>query len=265
MRGFIRSISQSGVFLLGLFVACPLAKAGPDLYACETAATPGDTENAMLRRCLEEVVVRVTGDASLAGSRRISPILDTAEGFIGGGLRPDAAPPGAPPPATRRFVFEKDKLDPAIEAFGFNIWPAKRPLTAVFMEVIEPKGRAILDATGPGHADLRGKLQSPANQRGVPILLPSGQAAAAIAPGVSASEIDVLAAAAKALGADAVLFGSLRAEGDGYWSAALTLLWIGQDLQTWESVGVTAEAALRDAVERAAKIYSNLSADGVGR
>ncbi|MBC8049722.1 MAG: DUF2066 domain-containing protein, partial [Chitinophagales bacterium] len=103
----------------------------------------------------------------------------------------------------------------------------------------------------------RGVLNDIALRRGAPIVLPTKETLSAISyETVSTGDTDALIAAAKSMGAEAVLFGALEFDGDAYWSVSWTLIWFGHDIQTWENRGVHYPVAIREAVEKSAKLYS---------
>ncbi len=251
--------------ILGLIAFAPAQAATvTDMYSAAAAVMNVDEPERQrgFRAGLEEVIIRLTGDAGLKGSYRIEPILDFAPNFVVSHTYKEAldSPEKRDEQTTSGYPhslaiqFDKTKLDSAIEAFGLQLWSAERPLTAVFLGVKDARGTHVLTAGENGAADQRNALQTIAAKRGLPIVLPAAPTVPYEA--ITARYADALTTAAKGIGADSVLFGALEYDGYAYWSIQWTLIWFGHDIQTWENRGVTLDAALHDGLEKSATIYS---------
>ncbi len=271
-RTMLNRFSLSILYLI-VFAAIGTARAVTvaDLYRAAPAVTGVDEPERQrgFRRGLEEVIVRVTGDASLKGSYRIEPLLDFAPNFVVSYTYkdemesvPKRGEQGARDrPHTLTIQFDKAKLDSAIEAFGLRIWSAERPLTAVFLGVKDARGVYVLTSEGDAASGQREVLQAVSIRLGTPILLPAASTPPLVSyEAVATGDTDALTAAARMMGADSVLFGSLEYDGLAYWSIDWTLIWFGHDIQTWENRGVTFDMALREALEKSARLYSVFAA-----
>ncbi|MBC8050203.1 MAG: DUF2066 domain-containing protein [Chitinophagales bacterium] len=260
---------NAALLVFAALAAISTVRAEPvlDLYRAATPVTGvGEAERLRgFRSGLEEVIIRLTGDASLKGAYRIEPILDFALSFVQthnytegveDRLKPDDSGMSQPT-HTLTVEFDKAKLNSAIEAFGLTIWSSDRPLTAVFLSVKDRSEAYVLTKNNENALYQRGVLNDIALRRGAPIVLPTKETLSAISyETVSTGDTDALTAAAKSMGADAVLFGALEFDGDAYWSVNWTLIWFGHDIQTWEIRGVHYPVAIREAVEKSAKLYS---------
>lgn len=261
----LQRIRLLALLLVAMFGGGANAAPVADLY---TATAPvidlGEGERRRgFREGLSEVIVRLTGDASLQNSRRIEPLLDIAEKFVARhayNARAVELPGNSGQPHTLTVEFDKQKLNPALEAFGLNLWGDDRPLTAVFLGVKDGRGSYVLGADGEKGSGQREILTSAAARRGAPIVLPGGAPLAGVSyDTIAAGDVDALIPAAKTLGAESVLFGALQFDGDAYWTVQWSLIWFGHDIKTWEKGGVTFDIALREAIEAAAKLYSGLA------
>ncbi len=217
------------------------------------------------REALKEVIIKLTGDASLQGSEQIKPLLELSPNFVASYTYEDEMK-GIPihdeqgtrdRPHKLTVTFDMDKLKPAMEAFGLANWPAERPITAVLLGIKDMRDAYVLSANGLEAYGQREVIKYVARQRGLPVILPDDPHKLNLTyEPIAIGDTEAMIAVAKALKADAVLYGALNFDGDAYWNITWTLVWWGHDLKTWTHRGVTFDVALRQALETAAKIYS---------
>lgn len=247
------------------------AEAVSGLYTAAPSVTgTGEAERLRgFRLALEDVLIKLTGDAGLAGSAAAQQIIARAPDFVASYSYEDEMK-GIPihdeqgtrdRPHRLTVTFDAGKLGENLRGLGFKLWPGDRPRTAVLLGIKDMRAAYVLRAQGEEAYGQREVIKHVARQRGLPVILPVEPAALGLSYDVLANgETPAIAAAARALGADAVIYGVLNFDGQGYWNMDLTLLWWGHDQQNWSQRGVTFDIALRQALERVAKIFSAAAA-----
>jgi hypothetical protein len=215
---------------------------------------------------LADVVVKLTGDARLAGSQRIAPLVGRADMFVERFAYEDRMKdlPVHDEQGTRerphflRIWFREADVRQALEALGLRTWNRDRPLLSVFLTIQDARRTFVLASSGETGALQREVLQDVARRRGVPTALPSandtidrGLAGARIAAGDTAN----LWPEAERLGAGALLAGRLSITPSGFWSITWFLDTRGA-VRCWSLDNVTFDAALKSGVETAAGVLS---------
>jgi hypothetical protein len=216
---------------------------------------------------LADVIVKLTGDARLAASEKIAPLLARADTFVERFAYEDRMKdlPVRDEQGTRerphflRVWFKEADVRQALEALGLRIWDRDRALLAVFLTIHDARGTFALASSGEAGSLQREVLQDAARQRAVPIALPTAQdiserdrAAAYIAGG----DIERLRLDAEQLGAGAILSGALSITPSGFWSITWFLDAVGQ-VRRWSLDNVTFDAALKCGIETAARMLSS--------
>jgi uncharacterized protein len=215
---------------------------------------------------LAEVIVKLTGDARLADSEKIAPLLARAGTFVERFAYEDRKK-GIPihdEQGTRerahflRMWFKEADVRQALEGVGLRIWGRDRALVAVFLTIQDARRRFVLASSGEAGSLQREVLQEAARRRGVPTALLSGHdiidheaAAARIAGGDTVS----LWPEAERLSAGAILAGQLSITPSGYWSITW-FLDTGGGVRSWSLDNVTFDAALKSGIETAARVLS---------
>jgi hypothetical protein len=240
-----------------------------DLYQCRTIVTGQGEES---RRfgfpvCLEQILVKVSGDPRLTGDPEVALLAGQAATFVTDFAFRDllAGIPVHDEQGTRErpyeltVRFDPAKIDAALRALGREPWAASRPRVAVFVGVDLGGTRYLLASGARRGRDQREALAAAAERFGLPIALPD-QAALAKA-GLSdrdlpAPDLPRLAAAARAIGGDLALAGNL------VWSEQ-ALGWIADwrmdgsgKIYRWQIRGVGFDDAFRNAMAGAAQILS---------
>jgi uncharacterized protein len=252
------------VFAGAAFAQAP-AITDDDLYKAETVVTgTGEAERLRgFRVVTEEAVIKLTGNAGLADTPRLQPVLDKAADLVAEFSYEDRMKsiPVHDEQGTRdrphflRVRFDKAKLDAAMSAANLRKWSADRPLLAVWLGIREVRGKYVLASDGPAGYGQREVLKDASRKRGVPIVLPP-----AGSPAVTYETIDkglylLLQQEALKLGAAGTLYGTLDFDGNVGWNTRWTLAAPGAYGQ-WATKAVTFDAALKGAIEQAAAALS---------
>ncbi len=245
--------------------AGPGAVEAGDLYRAETIVT-GTREPERgrgFRAGLVDVVVKLTGDARLAGDSRLAPLLARAPGLVAAFDYEDRMKdiPVHDEQGTRdrphflRMRFKAAEIDRALARLGLAIWPAERPLLAVWLGIETAGERYVLRAAGPRGYGQRAVLVETAARRGLPLLLPQAEAAK------SAVTFDDVAAGdsgkmiRESPGAEALLSGVLSLAEGGYWDITWRLAWRAR-AKVWGQRGLSFDSALKGGLETSALILS---------
>jgi hypothetical protein len=215
---------------------------------------------------LQDVLVKVSGDARLIGDARVAALMEDAVTFVDTFAYRDRME-GIPihdeqgsrdRPHDLTVTFDPEKIDAALAALGREVWLEPRS-RILFMVDVDNSGRRFpLAADGVFGIDMRAALSTASELTGVPVVLP--KEADLARAGLSAAAPDMRATAAKELvaaaGADRALVGS------SVWSPA-ALGWTGEwslhyggKTHRWQISGVSFDAAFRNAVRGTAQVMS---------
>lgn len=261
------------VALLGLFWSAPAsAQTGPlsddALYKAETVVTgTGETERMRgFREGAEEVAIKLTGNAKLAGRKAIGPILDGAAALVAEHSYEDRMK-GIPihdeqgtrdRPHYLRIRFDKVKFDAALRKAGLTKWSGERRPIVVWLGIREPARRYVLASDGPEGYGQREVLKDISDKRGVPIILPSKGQVAVTYDSVDNRRWHLLEQEARKLGADGVLAGVLEFDGNIGWNTRWALV-APRAKARLSMKGVTFDVALKRAIERTAAAFAKKS------
>jgi uncharacterized protein len=257
--------------LVGLAVLPTSAQAGAetidDLYRAQTIVTGQGEENRLrgFPPCLEDVLIKVSGDPRLIGDPRLAPLEAKAPTFVASFEYHDrmAGLPTHDEQGTRDrpydliIHFDREQVDAALRSLGLMPWTPPRPRVAVFVEMQQAAARTVLtrdgDQVGPREA-----LAAAADKRGIPILMPSTRElqSGGVRFGDLTGDAPGLDVQAKMLGADAALTGQLIwVDEDLGWAATWSL---GRHAGThhWQIRGVSFDEAFRNAMGGVAQILS---------
>lgn len=242
-----------------------------NLYRAETIVTGREAPERLrgFQLGLAQVIVKLSGDAEAAQADATRQLLARADRFVESYEYEDRMK-GIPihdeqgtrdRPYFLRMTFERSAVDQALATFGFPRWQSDRPRVMVWLGVRDLVRSYVLTTTTEVGYGQRETLNSVARERGIPIALPKTTAQSRIDYRVIAdSDVARLRAAAKNYAADAVLFGTLRMNDQGYWTLRWTLDWQGRRYAD-ERANVTFDVALRAALERCAKIFATSAHD----
>jgi hypothetical protein len=240
-----------------------------DPYQAQTIVTGQGEES---RRfgfpvCLEQVLVKVSGDPRLIGDPEVAALAGQAATFVTGFAFRDllAGIPVHDEQGTRdrpyelTVRFDPAKIDAALRSLGREPWSASRPRLVVFVGVDLAGATYLLASDGKRGRDQREALAAAAERFGMPMALPDEAALAAAGlsyPTLQALDLASLDARARAFGGDLALAGDL------VWSET-ALGWVadwrmdGQGKSyRWQIRGVSFDDAFRSAMSGAAQILS---------
>lgn len=157
-----------------------------DLYTAQVALPVGDSRlPAAFREALAEVLVKVSGQRDIARDPALRALLGEASGLVQQYqlVERDEV----------RVDFDGEALVRALDAADVPVWPAQRPVTAIWLaydqgdgerRILEAGADAALPVAGPGDsperaaaatrtpAEIRQTMVDAARRRGVPVVLP---------------------------------------------------------------------------------------------
>jgi len=240
------------------------------LYGAETAVTgQGRAERrSTARQLLQEVVLKVSGDPSVASAKQLKPLYKKASRLIQQ-YRYDPLPENdplltnsdsAPSPFTHllHIDFDAAAIDAAILAAGFHIWGQQRPETLVWLAVDEGQSRHLVtNADSPW----RLTLEAYAKKRGMPLIFPlldlKDQSRASFATIWGSFRQDIFSASLR-YNATATLVGRLHRTPSGLWQARWTLYQghAEQDI-AWSRTDRSWQALLGAGVDNTANILAS--------
>lgn len=277
-RGSVHDISNASrasapILLLAATVllgcANALAANVEDLYRARTIVTGQREESRRLGFpvCLEQVLVKVSGDPRLIDDPKVAALAEEAASFVtefafrdrmaGIPVHDEQGTRDRPYDLTVRF--DPAQIDAALRSLGREPWQGPRPRVALLVGVDIGGTTYLLASDGERGRDQREALGEAAARFGMPMALPDEAALAAA--GLSYGKLQALDprsldAAATAIGGDLALVGDLL------WSEQ-ALGWIaewrmdaGGKSHRWQIRGVSFDDAFRNAMAGAAQILS---------
>lgn len=259
--------------LLLLLAASGFARAAvvADLYRGEAIVTGQENleeRQRGFREALAEAVVKVSGDARLAGDPRLAPALAEAGRFVARFTYEDrlAKKKLMDEQGTRersyilRVEFDPVAVDALLVGLGARPWTADRPRLLVLLVVEDSVGVYLLGEDSARGWGQREALNDIARRRGLPVVLPriadedrsAGLAGRAAGEGADAG---TTARAAALYDVAAVLRGSMRMRPDGLWDTRWTLAMPGggESSQTDATEGTTFDRAIAAGLAGAAR------------
>ena len=238
-----------------------------DLYQARTIVTGRGEENRLrgFPLCLEDVLIKVSGDPRLIDDPRVGLLQAQAPTFVVSfdyhdrmaGLATHDEQGTRDRPYDLIVHFDRDKIDAALRSLRVTPWTTARPLVLVVFGMKQATATYVLtrdgDRIGPNES-----LAAAGEKRGIPILLPSTRELAIhhLAWEDLTGDTAGFDAIARALGADVALAGQLIwKEQELGWAASWSLVAAG-GVHRWQIRGVTFDAAFRNALGGAAQILS---------
>ena len=265
MRAFLRIIIlTAGMFTPQLAAAQSPAVQPDELYKAETIVTgTGEPERMRgFRIGVEDVVVKLTGDASLQGTKPVALMAEHAADLVADFTYEDRMKdiPIHDEQGTRdrphflRMRFDAAKFDAALQQAGLTKWTGERPTLAVWIGISEPRGKYVLARQGDGYGQ-REVLKDASKKRAIPVLLPPENQSAVTYDAVAKGDLGVLRQASKELGGNTILYGLLDFDGEAHWNTSWTVAGERVDA-SWKMRGVTFDAALKGAIDQVAAAFS---------
>lgn len=247
-----------------------LAADEPDpLYQAHTIVT-GQREPERivgLAQCLEDVLVKLSGDPRLVGDKRLEPMKARAAHFTTA-VRYHDRKEGKPihdeqgtrdRPYDLFATFDKPVMDAFLSSLHEKPWTEPRPKLVVFLGVHQGGRDYVLARDGAVGADQREALAAAASRRGMVAVLPDQGlvdtyrlSAERIAAGGPLHPNDLAVAASGDLALVGTLVWNDKALG---WIADWRLDW-RRRLWRWRVRGVNFDAAFRSGVEGAEQLLS---------
>lgn len=240
-----------------------------ELYRGQTIVTGTGEANRLIgfATCLEDVLIKVSGQLRLAGDPRLDAYKADAAKLVRGfsyrdekGGKPKNDEQGT---RDRSFFltvdFDAAAINGVLAKLGLTPWLARRPVLGVFVELQPGARRYVVAGDAKETALQRDSLLAAAAKRGMPIVLPD----AADLAGVGANEpalADVapakLAEIAAARGGEVVLIAHLVwDDSELCWNSEWQLEWRGRS-QQWQTAAVTFDETFRQGIGAAAQILS---------
>jgi hypothetical protein len=240
-----------------------------DLYQAQTIVTGqrDETRIAGFATCLEDVLVKVSGDPRLIGDSRVDAMAADAAAYVTefryrdrmAGLPVHDEQGTRDRPYDLTVSFDPAKIDAALRSLGRETWGASRPRVIVLLGIDNGATTYVLAGDGERGLNQREALAAAAARRGVPIALPSEEALATAGlrfENLWAADPSRLDTVAAAIGSDVALVGRLvwneKATG---WVADWRLRSADQTYQ-WQIRGVSFDEAFRRAMGGTAQILS---------
>ena len=240
-----------------------------DLYSSQAIVTGTGEVNRVLgfRVCVEQVLVKVSGDPSIVNEPGFDPILDDPGSFVASFRYRDRME-GIPVhdeqgthdrPHDLYCSFEPKTIDPLLDMLGRKPWLEKRPTVAVFLAVQDQKRRFALASDGQGSPYMAESLMAASGPMALPVVvLTAKQLVADRLDFGSLEKADPksLQAVARSAGADVALAGTLAWSNEDLGWIANWRLEHGGAVHRWQIRGVSFDDAFRNAVGGAAQILS---------
>jgi hypothetical protein len=257
--------------LAAVLICCSgaMAAAADELYRAQTVVTGQGEPNRILGfgACLEDVLIKVSGQPALAGDRRLGAYKSRAgeavsnfsyhDQFAGKPHRDEQGTRDRPYDLT--VDFDEKKLDRILGELGLKPWRSQRPVLGVFVEMQHGPKDFVVTADGAQSDLQRDALAAAADKRGMRVVLPSTGALASA--NVAAAEIPKIPPA-KLIpivapgGGEVALIGRLVWDDkDLGWVTRWQMAWRGKDY-TWRVRGVSFDEAFRRGVGGAAQVLS---------
>ena len=240
-----------------------------DVYTTRAVVTGKDERNRSLgfRLCFEDVLVKVSGDASIVSDRRFDNLASSAGQYVSTFSYRDRLE-GKPVhdeqgtydrPHFLICHFDPQKIGSVLKALGRKPWLGHRPRLVMLITVHGRTNSGILSADGAFDPDMREALANATQRYGLTVSLPSVATLQSNQISVDTATItsgDRLLRVAEMSDSELPLVGDLR------WSDA-ALGWVGTwNLEAsgrryrWSVRGVNYDEAFRNAVRGAARVLS---------
>jgi hypothetical protein len=240
-----------------------------EVYTTRAVVTGKDERNRALgfRLCFEDVLVKVSGDASIVSDRRLDSLASSAGQYVSTFSYRDRLE-GKPVhdeqgtydrPHFLTCHFDPQKIDSILKALGRKPWLGHRPRLVMLVTVRGRTDSGILSADGAFDPDMREALANAAHRYGLTVSLPSVATLQSNQIAVDTATItsgDRLLRVAEMSGSELPLVGNLRwSDAALGWVATWSLEASGRRYR-WSVRGVNYDEAFRNAVRGAARVLS---------
>jgi uncharacterized protein len=240
-----------------------------DIYTTRAVVTGTDERNRPLgfRLCFEDVLIKVSGDASIVSDSRFENLAASAGQYVSAFSYRDRLE-GKPVhdeqgtydrPHFLTCHFDPQKINDVLKTLGRRPWAGNRPRLVMLVVVHGRTNSGVLSSDGSFDPDMREALANAARRYGLTVNLPSVTT-------LQSNQISIDAAAITAgdrlSNVTALSDSELPLVGDLQWSDA-ALGWVaGWRLEEsgrwhhWSVSGVNYDEAFRNAVRGAARVLS---------
>jgi len=240
-----------------------------DVYTTRAVVTGKDERNRPLgfRLCFEDVLVKVSGDASIVSDRRFDNLASSAGQYVSTFSYRDRLE-GKPVhdeqgtydrPHFLICHFDPQKIGSVLKALGRKPWLGHRPRLVMLITVHGRTNSCILSADGAFDPDMREALANAARRYGLTVSLPSVATLQSNQISVDTATItsgDRLLRVAEMSDSELPLVGDLRwSDAALGWVATWNLEASGRRYR-WSVRGVNYDEAFRNAVRGAARVLS---------
>lgn len=263
---FLRPIVQAVLLMLFGLGAAQAARIDHLYRAQVVVSGQGEANRAAgFAICLEDVLVKLSGDPRLIGDPKVAEIAAKAGDLVAGFQYRDRMS-GVPihdeqgsydRPHDLTVDFDQIKIDAVLEQLGREPWLSQRPRVVVFLDVKPRTGAPFTlasDSSGPSDADMRFSLAAAAERVGMPMALPTAANAAKAMP--DAASIEAAADVAAKGGEEAALTGRLAWSDEAKGWIADWRMDAGDKGYQWRRAGVSFDEAFRNGMRGAAQILS---------
>ena len=259
-----------GALLAAALIWCSGAMAADDnLYRAQTVVTGQGEPNRIIGfgACLEDVLIKVSGQPMLASDRRLAAYKSRAREFVSSFDYHDqyAGKPHHDEQGTRdrpydlTVAFDQDKIDGILAKLGLKPWQSQRPTLGVFVEMLHGPKDFVVTSDGTQSDLQRDALAAAAGKRGMRFVLPETAAltsANVTAAGLLKTPPAQLSSIVAPRGGEAILVGQLVWDDkDLGWATQWRMAWRGKDYK-WQFRGVTFDEAFRRGIGGAAQVLS---------
>lgn len=226
-----------------------------------------------ITEALQQVLIKVSGDARLAADPRRWRVLERASEAVVSLRYQDrlAGKKLMDEQGTRErshvltVTFDPAKVDQVLASLDRRPWGPERPRVLAVFGIRDTVGVYVLGTESDRGYGQRETLLAHAQRRGVPLVLPRMDKAER--EGLSFAEVAETAGPALErlrahYGASAVLIGTMTLEVDGLWTTQAELRHAGGTAR-WRVERASFDRALTDGIDRVARVLAGL--DGGGR
>lgn len=232
-----------------------------------TSGTSEDRRMPAFAACLENVLVKVSGNARLLHDPRVDALKQHADTYVSSfdyrdlysGIPLHDEQGSYDRPHYLSVDFDPAKIDTALAGLGLKPWTAPRPKLVVFLGVDRYGKRIIVDATSDRDKDMRESFANAARRYGAKIMFPDYPVAISGTRTFDAwmkpDEVD-LDVAARAVGGGSGLVGTLTWSDTEHGWIADWRAQAGPRQVSWQIRGVSFDDAFRNAILGANQVLS---------
>lgn len=244
-----------------------VAAAASDLYrASAVVSGQGEVNRAIgLTQCLEDVLVKVSGDPRLIGDRNVAEYQRRAGDFVTrfeyrdrmSGIPIHDEQGSYDRPHDLSVDFDPAKIDAILRTLGRQPWLSPRPNVVVFLAVSGRKEKFALTSDGSPEPDMRSSLAAAAARVGLPMTLPTSVqlarwgSSAEVLPGIDVRDLETQGGVK-----DIALAGTLTWSDEALGWVANWRMASNEKNYRWQIRGVGFDDAFRNGMRGAAQVLS---------